>query len=271
MVVTRAIAEGPAYENGTVFFVSGAGISLLSGRLLRRQEALTAEVRAMHALTREHAAMAERNHIAREVHDIVAHSLTVVMLHLTGARRALPVDPHGANDALARAESAGRSSLDSIRQMVALLREGSVGDPTTAAGPPPGLTDLAELFERSRSGGLAADTDIALCGDEFDRAQQLVVYRVVQESLSNVLQHSPGASCTVILRPPRLEIANEPTPTGPGSANSVTRQRSGLGLIGMAERVRAAGGTFDAGPTAEGGWRSRCRTPTHEEAWAATT
>ena len=276
MVVIRAVVEGSAYENGTVFFFSGALISLLAGRLLRKQEALTAQVRAMHELTREHAAIAERTHIAREVHDIVAHSLTVVMLHLTGARRALPVDPQRADEALARAESVGRSSLDSIRQMVVLLR-GRSGTPAAAAGPPPGVADLAELIEHSRSGGLMVDTDIALDGHELDAAQQLVVYRVVQESLSNVLQHSPGARCRVTVRPPMVIVINEPAPTALPTANAATRPRSGLGLIGMAERARATGGTFRAGPTTAGGWRVAVELPdanqatTHEDAWAATT
>jgi signal transduction histidine kinase len=241
-----AVMEGSPHESGVVYFVGGIAISALSGVMLRRQEALTAQIRAMQAQMVEHAAQSERTHIAREVHDIVAHSLTVVMLHLTAARRLLRTDPNRSDEALARAEAVGRSSLDSVRQMVGLLRTGA--DAETVPPPQPGLRDLDELVERSRAGGLEVTADVD--APDLAPAVQLVLYRVVQESLSNVVQHAPGASCRVMLRPTSLEVVNA-RPSAPPRGGT----RGGLGLVGMAERVRATGGTFAAGPTPEGGWR----------------
>ena len=122
-LVELTIDKGSADDSGIIYFAGGLGISWMSGALLRRQEALTAEVRAMRDVEVERRAATERAHLAREVHDVVAHSLTVVMLNLTGARRALSTDPAGADAALARAEVVGRDSLDSIRQVMDLLRE----------------------------------------------------------------------------------------------------------------------------------------------------
>ena len=180
-----------------------------------------------------HAAIAERTHIAREVHDVVAHSLTVMMLHLTGARRLLRTDSEAADEALAQAEAIGRASLDAVRQTVGLLRADGTSD---AVGPPrPGLGQVDELIERSRAGGLDVTTDLDATAECIAPAVQLVVYRVVQESLSNVLQHGPGATCAVRLRADRLEVVNTPS-----ASPAPPTTRRGLGLVGMAERVRAA-------------------------------
>ena len=148
----------------------------------------------MNELRVEHAAAAERTRIARDVHDVVAHSLTVVMLHVTGARRALATDPARADEALARAEMVGRESLDSIRQVMGLLRDPGGGHPTcrrTGARP-----TCAALIDGYRAGGLDVTSDRQLDADgSLDPAVELVVFRVVQESLANVLQHAPGAAC----------------------------------------------------------------------------
>ncbi|MBA3399944.1 MAG: hypothetical protein H0U01_08285, partial [Acidimicrobiia bacterium] len=119
-IVVLAIAEKSVHQSGMIYFLGGTGISLLSGRQLRQRERLVDELRAMQQLRVEHAAVEERTRIAREIHDVVAHSLTVVMLHVTGARRVLGSNPARAEEALARAESVGRESLDSIRQVVGL-------------------------------------------------------------------------------------------------------------------------------------------------------
>ena len=105
--------DGNTHESGALYFIGGIGISALSGLMLRRQELITAELAAMNELRVEHAASEERARIARDVHDVVAHSLTVVMLHLTGARRVLATDPQAADEALARAESVGRETASS--------------------------------------------------------------------------------------------------------------------------------------------------------------
>ena len=136
---TCTIDKGSIDESGIVYFIGGLGIAWLSGWLLRRQEALTAQIEAMREAQVEQLAATERARIAREVHDVVAHSLTVVMLNLTGARRALATDPARADEALARAELVGRDSLDSIRQVMGLLRDPG----STAPRPQPTLEGIA--------------------------------------------------------------------------------------------------------------------------------
>ena len=249
LIIGLAIIDGSAHESGLFYFLGGIGISALSGLMLRRQELITAELAAMNELRVEHAAAEERARIARDVHDVVAHSLTVVMLHLTGARRALASDPQRADEALARAESVGRDSLDSIRQVMGLLRE-------PGRDAVPGVSELPSLLEAFRTGGLTVDASL----DEVrnvDPAAGLVVYRVVQESLTNALRHAPGAVCTVALSDSDngtlvVTVRNGP---GPGAAVSAPEGRAGQGVRGMAERVRTLGGDLTAGRTTEGGWQ----------------
>lgn len=255
LLVATAIREKSAHEAGLVYFAGGTGISWLAGLMLRRQESLTIELQAMNELRVEHAATAERARIAREVHDVVAHSLTVVMLHLTGARRAMSTEPERAEEALARAESVGRESLESIRQVMGVLREHHGGRDVAAQ---PGLGDVDALIDGYRIGGLAVDAAID-DSDDVDPTVGLVIYRVVQESLTNVLRHASGASCSVAVSAPagcpiRAEIVNGPVPASAG-ADRLHDSGRGLGVRGMTERVRAVGGELVAGPSSHGGWQ----------------
>ena len=174
------------------------------------------------------------------------------MLHLTGTRRALATDPAGADEALARAEEVGRESLDSIRQVMGLLREPGTGTDV----PVPGIADLPALLDGYRAGGLdVVATVAALPG--VDPTVGLVVYRVVQESLTNVLRHAPGAACTVDVAAAggAVEVVVVNGPGAHAPADAAGDARTGLGVRGMVERVRALGGEVVAGPTPGGGWR----------------
>ncbi len=267
-IVTLALQTSEAHENGMVYFIGGIGISWLAGRMLRRQELLNRDLQAMNELRVEHAAVAERARIARDVHDVVAHSLTVVMLHLTGARRALAADPAQADQALARAELVGRESLDSIRQVMGLLRDPGGG----ADVPVPGLADLPALIDGYRAGGLDVESDLGSMPTDADAAVGLVVFRVVQESLTNVLRHAAGAVCRVAVRTGAdtsarhvdVEIGNSVAP-----GVTAVDLRTGLGVPGMVERVRALGGRLEAGPVAGGGWSVRATIPLRGLARAA--
>ncbi|MEJ7561478.1 MAG: histidine kinase [Ilumatobacteraceae bacterium] len=261
-IVVLAIAEKSVHQSGMIYFLGGTGISLLSGRQLRQRERLVDELRAMQQLRVEHAAVEERTRIAREIHDVVAHSLTVVMLHVTGARRVLGSNPARAEEALARAESVGRESLDSIRQVVGLLRAGEEGRSATEPSQP-GLDALDALVAGYRSAGVDLSVDVRFV--DLDPAIGLVVYRLVQESVANALQHAPGAPCTVLIdtvqpaspyaRRLHVEIANSPARNPVSTVAIRSATRPGLGVRGMRERVLAAGGTFRAGPDDAGGWR----------------
>jgi signal transduction histidine kinase len=185
VLVVATLRAGSADETGLVYMTAGLGISWLSGQLLRRQEGLTRQLREMDELRVRHAAELERTRIARDVHDVVAHSLTIAMLHITGARRALRAGTDGADDALARAESVGRESLESIRRVMGQLR-----DSVDASSPDPGNAGLSGLVDRYRSGGLEVEYELDVPSG-LDPTSGLVLYRVVQESLTNVLRHAP--------------------------------------------------------------------------------
>jgi signal transduction histidine kinase len=261
-IATLAIRQGTAHETGLVYFAGGVGISWLAGEMLRRQERLTDELVALHGLDVEHAAIEERTRIAREVHDVVAHSLTVVMLHLTGARRMLRIDPERADEALARAEAVGRESLDSVRGIVGLLRsaDGAADD----SHPLPGIADLAPLVDGYRSSGARVTAEIRVDPELVDPATALTAYRVVQESLTNAVRHAPGASCSVRVEQPeanrlRIEVENDAS-DAPVTARS-NGTAFGHGIRGMTERVRALGGEATAEASAAGGWRVRADLP----------
>jgi signal transduction histidine kinase len=263
-ILETTFSMGSADDSGIVYFTGGLGISWLSGLLLRRQDALTAQLEAMRDAQVEQLAASERARIAREVHDVVAHSLTVVMLNLTGARRALASDPERADEALARAEVVGRDSLDSIRQVMGLLRESE----SVAALPQPAIDGIAELVDGYRRAGLGVELSIGAVAC-VDATVELVIYRLVQESLANVLQHAPGATATVALADDgdgvgvRIENGPATAPEPPAS------ERTGLGRRGMSERVRAVGGRFESRATQSGGWLVSAWLPARDDAPAA--
>lgn len=244
-------------ESGIIYFAGGLGIATMSGLLIRRAEILAAQVSAMRDADVERLAATERERIARDVHDVVAHSLTVVMLNVTGARRVLASDPARADEALARAELVGRDSLDSIRQVMGLLHEPAAGTDL----PHPTLTRVPELVDDFRDAGLVVELQLADDLSAVDPTVDLVAYRIVQESLSNVLQHAPGArtAVTIAVSDGSLDIAVLNTS---GSAPSAGRgDRVGLGTRGMAERANAVGGRVESAARPDGGWLVAARLP----------
>lgn len=234
---------------GSAFWIVALVVGWDVGFVMQyQQRRLTAERRAQ----AEHEAAAileERQRIAREVHDVIAHSLSVTMLHLTAARRSLEEDREAgvdeAVDALRDAERLGRAAMSDIRHTVGLL--GERGGPPTAA---PDLRDLDRVVEDFRTAGL--DVVLDLRGDPANVPANagLSLYRIVQESLANVAKHQPGAEVTIALEcrsdRQRLVVTNSlPAPA--------SRTTGGSGLRGMRERAELLGGTFLAGPSA-GRW-----------------
>jgi signal transduction histidine kinase len=224
-------------------WVLGFGISAAGGYAFWAQMRLLEEERAAEAGLVERAAADERQRIAREIHDVVAHSLAVTMLHLTGARLALHRDPKEAEEALLEAERLGRESLAEIRRTVGLLAPEGTG----TAAPMPAAADIPELVREFEAAGL--DVDFELTGDPctLPAATGLGLYRVAQESLSNVVRHAPGTHTTMSLYVAdeivSLRVRNRlaRTPPAPGSDG-------GLGVRGMRERVTLLGGELRAGP-----------------------
>jgi signal transduction histidine kinase len=198
--------------------------------------------RRRHAAQEAEAATVERQRIAREIHDVVAHSLSVTMLHVTGARRMLQTDRDvdEAVDALQDAERVGRQALAEIRRTVGLLSTSSSGTAVL-----PGVPEIADLVDTVRAAGL--DVKYSLAGDStlVPPTVGLGLYRIAQESLANVTKHAPGYGAVVCLEladnAARLEIRNDIP------ARDVPNGRDGSGLRGMRDRAEQLGGTLSAG------------------------
>ncbi len=224
-------------------------LGLLTRSLAAYRERALREA-AERAVAEERARVHERSRIARELHDVISHTITVMVMQAGGARMAAAHDPDSTVDALARIESLGKESLGELRTLLTVL--GDRGDDEAATAPQPVLADLPALCERMRELGLTVHLHV---GDVGTIAQgvQLAVYRVVQEALTNVLKHAGPVEVEVtvgigdggILR---VEVSSDPGRTG------VAVPSGNRGLIGMRERVGALGGTFAASPRADGGF-----------------
>ena len=205
------------------------------------------------------AAAAERARIAREMHDVVAHTLSVVVAQADGGRFAARTDPEAAARTLDTIADVSRSALTEMRGLLGLLRD---SDGEVAMGPQPSLDDIPTLVAAMREGGL----DIAYVTTGTPRplpiGAGLVLYRVAQEALTNVLKHAgPGVRAFVQLT---WEPADAVLTIGDDGRGAAARgDGSGQGIVGMQERVTIFGGTLTAGPRAGGGFVVRARLPLH--------
>ncbi|MFF1529520.1 sensor histidine kinase [Cellulomonas sp. NPDC058312] len=224
---------------------------------LRERAARAARERDEHA---RQAVLDERLRIARELHDVLAHNLTLVNAQAGVARYLLRTDPGAAESALRDITQHTGRAIDELRATVGLLR--SRDDDPGAAGadaalrPVPGLAALDELLDRVRSAGTRVELATSGTPGRLDQHADLAAYRILQESLTNAAKHAPGATVDVGLTwtgaGVRLRVANPVGPdTGPDRAPA---PGTGNGLIGMRERATAAGGTLRAGPAPDGGF-----------------
>lgn len=257
------LADSALHRLDTVVLYLGfIAVGWLLGYLMRTQRLLLAEQIAAQDMLAEHAAADERRRIAREVHDVIAHSLSITLLHVTGARRALQQDRDvdDAVEALEQAERLGRQAMADIRRTVGLLDNW----PTKAAQtvPEPGIDDIALLVEGFQRAGLA----VALCvegpTDHVSAAVGLALYRITQESLANIAKHAPESKAGVVLdispASARLAVTNLLPAAVPA-----TRSPEGRGLRGMRQRVELLGGAIDVGPTRDG-WSVCAEIPLQE-------
>lgn len=248
-----------------VYFATGVLFAWFVGRVLCRERQLVAALAdAQHQL---HAAgaSAERHRIAREVHDIVGHSLTVVLLNVIGARRNIFRDPAAAAEALDRAEQAGRSSLDSVRTTVGLLRDPDQHDRELL--PMPGAADILPLVSTAAAAGMGIRVEVDGDLDDVDDYAGLAAFRLVQEAISNVEHHAPMSDVAVQITNDGDNLTVSVRNDG---AEAVKTSRShGTGLTGLQERLAAVGGTMSAGPV-DGGWSVEGWIPLHRAATSAT-
>ena len=214
-------------------------------------------------LREERAVLDERGRIARELHDMVAHAMSVVSLQIGGARLTMTRDPARSDEALARAERASREALSELRRLLGVLQPGD----ETAAGlsPQPAVSDIAALLENARTAGLRIDQRVEGEPRPLGPVVELSAFRIVQESVTNALRHAgPGAEALVVLRYGPAWVEVEVTNTGsslrPPSA-AAGEPRGGRGLIGMRERAAMLGGELSAGPLPDGGFRVSAHLP----------
>jgi signal transduction histidine kinase len=202
----------------------------------------------------------ERVRIARELHDVVAHSLAVVTVQAGVGRRLMARRPEAASGALESIEMIGRTAQEELRVVLGLLREEGIGD--TELSPAPRLADLKELVETVRASGTPVELRTPDLGGRLSPAQELTVYRVVQEALTNVVKHAPGARATVDVavcgQDIRIEVTDSGNAAGPGRGAGFM---PGHGIVGMRERVAAFGGSLAAGPLPGGGFRVLAKIP----------
>ena len=195
--------------------------------------------------TEARAAVAEeRARIAREMHDIVAHSLSVMVVQAEAAEAMLEVDPERARRPLAAVQDTGREALTDLRRMLGALRAADDGAPSLA--PQPGLAGLDALAEHLRDAGLPVEVRIEGEPRPLPAGVDLSAFRIVQEGLTNVLKHAGPARAEVVVRYDDDAIALRVVDDGSGAVNA--RENGGHGLVGMRERVAVYGGELTAGP-----------------------
>lgn len=257
---------------GTLFFFAVAILAVwLLGLHMRTRRAYLRELEER-AERLEHerdteiqmARNAERARIAREMHDVVAHNVSVIVVQADGAAYALDTDPRRARQALEAISSTGRTALAEMRRLLGVLREESAGG---AYAPQPGLGQLDELVEQVRAAGLPVVLERTGSASGVSEGRELAIYRIVQEALTNALKHGgPRASAKVALHYGDDEVTVAVVDDGRGAA--APDDGHGHGLVGMRERASVYGGEVSAGPRDGGGFEVTARIPVREEARA---
>jgi signal transduction histidine kinase len=248
-------------------FIAGPYVG---GRTAENRGALTRELKAnAERLRREQetrarsAAAEERTRIARELHDVIAHSVSVMVIQTAAARRVAPGDRDAARRALASVQGSGREALLELRRMIGVLRH---GDLELAGAAAPGLGQLDLLVQRARQAGLPVELQMNGRRRTLPESLDLVAFRVVQEALTNAIKHAgpARASVTVTFTPSSLEL--EICDDGRGDAASeLAGEGGGHGLVGMRERLMLYGGELSASHRHDGGFRVHARVPVDEE------
>lgn len=259
IALTSALKSPTDLVRDALSVATAIAIPFAVGRVLRGRElrAVASEERAQRLeLDREAKALRavgeERARIARELHDVIAHGVSVMVVQAGAAAEVLSRDPEGARGALVAIQDTGRQALADLRRMLGLVREGDA----LALGPRPGLEQLDPLLDQLRTAGLPVEVQVHGAPRELPAGLDVSAYRIVQEALTNVLKHAGPARARVTVGYGPDAVDLEVLDDGRGPQNG-----QGHGLVGMRERVALYGGTFEAGPAGPRGFRVRARLP----------
>lgn len=258
LVAFDSFGKLPWLENSVPFegmpmYALGVVLGWMVGVMLQSQRRFLYQEREYQGIRAAQAAAEERRRIAREVHDVIAHSLSVTLLHLTAARHSLQTDRDvdEAVDALTDAERLGRQAMADIRRTVGLL------DGPSKHLAEPSAEDIAALIDDFARAGLSIDAEITGDLDSVSAAVGLALYRIGQESLANIAKHAPGADVRFRLTVDPATVALVVANTLPAGSLTVG---TGMGLTGMRHRAELLGGRMNAGPDGDG-WSVEARFP----------
>ena len=253
----------------------GVLVAWLAGRNLRHRQARWAELHARaERLEREREEQAQRTvteerlRIARELHDVIAHSMSVIAVQSAVGHHVMDTQPGQARQALAAIEATSRSALTEMRRLLGVLRQ--EGQTRGSLAPAPGLADLGSLVAQVQDAGLQVCVSVDGQRGAVPPGIDLSAYRIIQEALTNVIKHAGSPSAEVWIRYRADSLTVEIADQGQRALNTVpahvlpARNGSGHGIIGMRERVAVFGGEFTAGPGPDGGFRVRARFPIAE-------
>ncbi|MDP9164556.1 MAG: histidine kinase [Actinomycetota bacterium] len=269
--VVAAFRAGPSNDGRLPSLLFGSGLvaaAYFAGSSLQERRAYLSSVldraQRLEAEQAQNARLAvtqERTRIAREMHDIIAHSLTVMITLAEAARSASPAKHGPADLAMQQVAATGREAMDEMRRLLSVLRDDAT---TTPPGPQPGLPQLHELVESTRVAGLPVHFTITGAPRAASAAMETTIYRVVQEALTNALRHAnkpKQVSVSLTSTPEALliSIEDDGQPARPGTPSTALARR-GHGIIGMRERVAVFGGELQAGPE-KTGWLVQAHFP----------
>jgi signal transduction histidine kinase len=231
-------------------------IAWLIGHSIRQAQTRAELVRAQ---TAAQATMAERLRIARELHDLVAHSIGIIAIQAGSGRRVFAARPNEALDALATIEATSREALSGLRRMVTGLRRADPepGPGQAPLGATPGLADVDRLAATARDAGVRVEVEWRGSREPLPADIDLSAFRIIQEAVTNVIRHAETEQCQVVIDQQDGQLSIEVTDSGRGGSTAGT----GYGITGMRERAALLRGDFSAGPRPDGGFRVAVRLP----------
>jgi len=264
VVVLIAGPQGSSVFDVTASWSFVCGLPFAAGRVIDRHDAMTASLGAWTGrLARDQqeriseVAQLERARVARELHDVIAHNVSVMVIQAVAARRIAPSDRSGAAKVLDTVEACGHDAMREMRRLVGVLHSGDLDTPRRD------VADLGDLAERARSAGLDVTVTVEGNADPLTAALALTARRVIQEALTNAIRYAAPATATVTVTyaGTQLELDVRDTGRDRDADGPAPLPMGGRGLIGMRERVAAYGGELTAGPTRDGGFRVHARLP----------